>query len=25
MCDVVSEALDFIKNLKEKEDAAVVG
>jgi cyanophycin synthetase len=24
MCDVVSEALDFIKNLKEKEDAAVV-
>ena len=24
MCDVVSEALDFIKNLKAKEDAAVV-
>lgn len=24
MCDVVSEALDFIKNLKEKEDATIV-
>ena len=24
MCDVVSEALDFIKSLKEKEDAAVI-
>ena len=24
MCDVVSEAFDFIKNLKEKEDAAVM-
>ena len=25
MCDVVSEALDFIKDLKQKEDASVVG
>jgi hypothetical protein len=25
MCDVVSEALEFIKSLKEKEDAMVIG